>query len=104
MDDETPKDIALLGPPSPDGSIPAVRVGCDRVSVGVFRPAKPGSSLAGREVVSLRATGGGLAHEVDVLYDGRSGHAGPAMVNSREFRSGWDAVFGGPAVGSGAAN
>lgn len=93
-DDPRPKDIAYLFPPGPDGSMPALRLREDGLSLGLLRPALQGESTLGREVVSLTRAGEGPAFEVTTVYGGRAA-PGPAMVNSPQFRSGWDAVFGG---------
>jgi hypothetical protein len=93
-DEKTPREIAVLGPPSPDGSIPAVRIGPHGVSSGTFRASKDGDSLLGRETFDLKRTEGSNVYEMVPVYDGRASSPGPAMVNSPKFKSGWDAVFG----------
>jgi hypothetical protein len=99
MRDEKPtrKDrIVLLGPVGPDRSFPALRLSADKSVVGIMTPVVDGQSLGEQDVLSLEPLSGTGVYEATVLYEGRpSPHAGPAMVNSREFRSGWDAVFGG---------
>ncbi len=87
------RDMAfIIGPQSPDGSIPALRVNEDGVTVGYFTLLRDGESLSGREVISLGKRNG-PGYEVETLYDGRTSPGGPAMVNSQAFRSGWDSVF-----------
>lgn len=88
------KDVAVLGLPNPDGSVPAVRFGPDGPVPGVLTLATEGSNAAGRELVHL-TPGNGPFFEIETLYDGAKGGPGkgPAMVNSDVYRSGWDAVF-----------
>jgi len=108
MSDEKPagKDrVVPLGPMAPDRSFPALRIGEHGVAAGMMVPAVEGQPLGERDILTLERIEGAPAYEATVLYEGRpSSHAGPAMVNSREFRSGWDAVFGGAPAKRAAAN
>jgi hypothetical protein len=109
MGEEKPSDkdrVMLLAPMAPDRSFPALRVGEDgKATVGVMSPVVEGQPLGERDVLSLKSIEGSALYEATVLYEGRpSSHAGPVMVNSREYRSGWDAVFGGAPDKRSAAN
>ncbi len=99
MSEEKTKGVVLpVGPPSEDGSFRAVLLSDDGVGVGHFVPAEDGSPvLPGAQLVNLSARDGSPALDLEVLYEapGAPRPSGPAMVNSRAYRSGWDAVFGG---------
>lgn len=101
MSEEKPagKDCIIpLGPIGPDLGFPALRIGRDGVAAGMMTPVVDGKPLGERDILSLEPVDGLPAYEATVLYEGRrpssSQHAGPALVNSQQFRSGWDAVFG----------
>jgi len=99
MSEEKTKDVVLpVGPSDEDGSFPAVRMSDDgTVGIGRFTPFRDGRPLEpGTELVHLSRREGSLAMDLEVLYrtPGPQRGPGPAMVNSREYRSGWDDVFG----------
>lgn len=95
------EDIVHLGPViSEDGSRAAVRHTADhQIQKGVMRPVKDGSPLAADEdclSLTLRDDG---SYDVDELYSAPKTSEKPAMVNSKEFKTGWDRIFGKQTVG-----
>ena len=55
--------------------------------------------LPGQDVIQLVKTEDGHYTATDLSDDSDpTDHAGPAMVNSKKFRDGWDQVFGGKDV------
>lgn len=75
------------------GGVAVVRMRPDSNQIGVIRPVSDGQDLYGREIVSLTPREDGPGYDAVTEYDGRSS-PGPAMVNSRGYRDGWDRVFG----------
>lgn len=90
-DTKNPKDVVCLGPDLGDGSHLFVRQREEQVDYGVFKPMKDGESAD--EFVELSYRGPGPIFESKTLYK-RPTSDGPAMVNSREYTSGWDRIFG----------
>lgn len=97
-DSEKPeKDLlAFVGGPGPDGSRIGVRRSGGIVEFGRLIPMKEGEPMPPVEVLKVSPPSDGPWCEVETVYDGRPGKGGrPAMVNSHDFKVGWDAVFGG---------
>lgn len=102
-DAKKPLDVVLLHSPTDDGQGARVlRVREDSLSVGEVRPVAEGQPLNDREVVRLKPRDGApRVCDVETLYapspppeqPKREGH-GPAKVATKQFREGWDAIFG----------
>ncbi len=103
-DGEKKEFIVPLGPAGPDHSFPVARLSESSVAFGRMGPVSEGRPLGGTEILHVEPVGDTGAFEATVLYDGTPGRDGPAMVNSRAFLSGWDAVFGGQGRGRPAPN
>ena len=94
MDDEKKgcdgSDIALLGPPAEDGGIHVLRHRPDHsIETGVLKPLRDGHPLYG-EIVQMTPREDGLGYDVvPIEIPGQ----GPAMVNNKAYRDGWDTVF-----------
>jgi hypothetical protein len=98
-DAKKPLDVVLLHSPTDDGQGARVlRVRDDSLSVGEVRPVVEGQPLNDREVVRLKPREGApRVCDVETLYEPpapkREGH-GPAKVATKQFREGWEAIFG----------
>lgn len=79
-------DIAIVGQPEEDGSLPYIRSNSKGVSAGKFVLTDDPSSVEGGEVVSLENIQGNV-------YRVRA-TSGPAKVNSDAYRTGWENIFG----------
>jgi hypothetical protein len=99
-------DVVLLHSPTPDGEgVRVLRAREGRLEAGEVRPVKEGQPLVSGEVVTLtpRAESPALC-DVKVQYAAPKReeaaaspalpHKGPALVNSRDYRERWDAIFG----------
>jgi len=92
-DDKPPpgRDYAILGPPTGDGGIHMIRHREDHTfESGVLRPVQEGKPISG-EIIRLIPNEGEPGYDVETIYSPVSG--GPAMVNSKPFREGWDRIF-----------
>jgi hypothetical protein len=101
----TGEDVIHLGPQvAEDGSRVGVRhTKNHEIQTGILTPIKDGQPLGqGVSCLSLSRREDG-AFSVDELYDSRSpateSTPGPAMVNSEQYKKGWDLVFGKATVG-----
>lgn len=105
-DNKCPDDDVLhLGPDLGNGTHPFVRHRPDHsIEAGLARPFKDGEPLnfcGDGAAVHLSHRGPGAVYDVEDLYTPEKSEAksGPSMVNSSEFRDGWDRIFGKQAVG-----
>lgn len=90
------EDFAVLGPPADGGGQYVLRHLSDcSWQAGVLRPLEDGKPVHG-EIVCLRPReDGGPGYAVEsVNAGGKTSGSGPAMVNSKAFRDGWDGIFG----------
>ena len=99
MPDADPKptrDVVLVHSPTDDGEGARVlRLKQDELSVAEVRPVVEGQPVNDREVVRLRPREGTpRVYDVETLYEPPRRAAGPAKVSSRQFRDGWEAIFG----------
>lgn len=63
-----------------------------QVNVGVLNPLQEGKEIEG-ELVEVR-TDGPLAYMKNHGRVGRATSQGPAMVNDKSYKDGWDRIFG----------
>jgi hypothetical protein len=94
-------DVLIVHGPTADGEgVNVLRARDRRIELGEMRPLKEGKPITG-EVVQLTARAGAPnAFDVEVLAKVTGpalAAAGPAQVATREYRDGWDRVFGDPA-------
>jgi hypothetical protein len=98
------EDVMHLGPQvDADGSRVCVRHTSDhQIQAGILKPLKDGQPLGqGMSCLALSRREDGT-FDVNELYSQKaeaSEGAGPAMVNSEQFKNGWDRVFGKTTVG-----
>lgn len=77
------------------------------VEPAVIRPVKDGESVTGSELYGIKPRPDGTL-AIETLYKPDSRltapeRTGPAMVNSRDYRDNWDAIWG-PSKAKGAVN
>ncbi len=103
-DEKTPcdGDYAIVGAQLPDGTFPILHHTPDhQVAVGTVKPLKEGENAAGSDLVQLKPNEDGT-YALEYLYRttkhgveaGTTEVKGPAKVNNRAFRSGWDGIWG----------
>lgn len=93
-DDDKKRDHVHVGPVQPDGSVPVFRKTEAGLEVGKVQLLEEGKPIMG-ELVSLTACEDGDGHWMESLDVGKAGSSGgPAMVNSKKYRDGWDGLFG----------
>jgi len=86
-------DVAFLGPPAPGGGVHVLRHKSDHsLETGVLKPLEDGKPIYG-EIVQMRPRENGLGYDVLPLEEADPS-SGPAMVNNRAYRDGWDTIFG----------
>jgi hypothetical protein len=95
MDSSEKLDNLILGPQvTPDGGRAFVRHNEKGVCSGVLRPIKQGMPMYG-EAVHLQRIEGNLYNVREYLPTTDNPEtSGPVMVNSEEYRTGWDSIFG----------
>lgn len=86
--EEPGDDFAILGPETAGGVHVARHYPDHSWRTGVFRPLTEGEPVYG-EVVCLEPRDDGT-YSVQPAESG----SGPAMVNNKAFRDGWDGIFG----------
>lgn len=108
MSDETKcdgKDTIHLGPVvDAKGTRACVRHTKDhQVLPGFVRQVKDGSPIhKGDQLINLNYREADGCFDVEEVYSAKApaeSAAGPAMVNSENFKSGWDRIFGNRTVG-----
>ncbi len=95
-DPKLPRDVVLLHSPTEDGEGARVlRLKEETLSVAEVRPLVEGQPVNDREVVRLRPREGApRVYDVETLYEPPRRAVGPAKVSTRQFREGWEAIFG----------
>lgn len=98
LDEDGDGDLALVGPPDEEGACPVLRRHSDDSwSGGKIIPLKEGKPILGELVTLSEREGGGFTMK-SVLGNGptkaEKTKDGPAMVNNKAFRNGWDNIFG----------
>ena len=80
-----------------------IRKRADVIEVGEIRPVQEGKPLTGEMIKLTPRQEHEQIFDVEVLVSreealggGALGHAGPAQVATRAYRSNWDAIFGAP--------
>ncbi len=97
-----PSDVLFVHGPTADGEgVNVLRARDERLEIGQVRPLKEGKSITGEIVQLIPREGSPRAFDVKVMakIDGPAAlPAGPAQVATREYRDGWDRVFGPPST------
>lgn len=107
MDEKKPHpcpdgDVLKVGPELPGGARPFIRHKKDHeIQTGIITPVREGEALNGRNVFHLESRTQDDDFDVTEIATAPTPQGtGPAMVNSEEFKTGWDRIFGSkPAVG-----
>ncbi len=96
----------LVHSPTEDGAgANVLRLKDDTLSIGEVRPVVEGQPLNDREVVRLKPRDGAPSVcDVETVYAPPPRVGGPPKVATRQFREGWDAVFGRGEPGPNEAN
>ena len=84
-------DVLLPGPPGPDGSVPFIHYREDGVFLGKLSPLRHGKTMSGPPV-ELHKHEDRPGYWVEWHGEKPVG-AGPAMVNSKSYKKGWDEIF-----------
>jgi hypothetical protein len=96
-----PTDVLIVHGPTADGEgVNVLRARDRHLELGEMRPLKEGKPITGEVVQLTPRAGAKNAFDVEVLAKVSSpalAAAGPAQVATREYRDGWDRVFGEPA-------
>ena len=80
---------------NPQQGLRVIRAHEGTVEAGEIRPVREGADLQGAEIVRLKEREGSpVLWDVDVQYDGRKSHPGPARVTSRAYRRNYESIFG----------
>jgi len=103
-DKDRGKQLAIVGPPQPDGSTPVTRMregddGETEYTTGHLVPAEDGKAIPmGAELISLSPCEGTPFHEVEVVHSMEGSETkwskGPSKVASDAYREGWENIFG----------
>ena len=108
MGDETSKSrkgVLLPLQVSDKGGVRGLYIDDNGVQPRELHPVKPGEPIMTDEVVSLSQREGTPLLDAEVTSLGcggmssmetsETGHEGPCRANSKEYRDGWDRIFGG---------
>ena len=97
----TVKDELVPGPAIGNGRLFVRHNANHEVSVGVLHPVKEGENIAGRDVLRLDHIEGQRYAVTELNSTAKptsapasSDKTGPAQVNTKNYRDGWDRIFG----------
>jgi hypothetical protein len=100
--DDSKKDRMLLGSAVGDGIVPFIRESRDGRLSGGFISKDPTKIPHCDAVVSLDHKEGNVfevTQDIPLTSRPVTDHAGPARVNGKDYRQGWDRIFGGTKTG-----
>lgn len=81
------QDVVFIGPPDDDGGNNVLRHYEDNsYGLGVIHPLQHGKQIYGEVIELKKRDGPGFKMK-------KIGISGPVMVNSKDYRSGWDTIF-----------
>ena len=86
--------IPVPGTELPDGGNMCIHHGPDHsMSLGHMHPIRDGVSIPDDAVICRSREGSEKYDVVGSINDMKASKSGPSMVNSKEFRNGWDNIF-----------